>query len=70
MRLQSDVAHGYRNLAMVPFFPRPACPHCGDTMFAATATEYNGRGGIQYFWSCESCHHEFTTAVDMPSSER
>jgi hypothetical protein len=35
-------------------------------MFAATATEYFGRGFIRHSWSCEVCQHEFQTAVELP----
>ena len=66
MQLQTSISDSHRDHVMLAFFPRPSCPHCGDIMFAATATEYVGRGHIRYFWSCESCNHEFETAVDIP----
>lgn len=66
MRLQTDVPA----LALMPFFQRPFCPHCGEATFAATATEYAGRGRIRNSWSCESCRHEFQTDVEMPSHLR
>jgi hypothetical protein len=59
MRLSSDdparVAY--------PVFRRPACPSCGDMLFAAAATEFLGKGQIRNTWSCESCDHEFHTAL-------
>jgi ribosomal protein S27AE len=67
MRLQSDAPASRSGLARFPFFQRPACPRCGDTMFAATATEYFGQGRIRHSWSCEACRHEFQTAVVVPS---
>lgn len=67
MQLHFDSPAGSSRLAVIPFFQRPACPRCGDTMFAATATEYFGRGLIRHSWSCEICQHEFQTAVELPS---
>ena len=49
-----------------PIFRRPACPRCGDMLFAASATEFLGQGKILNTWSCESCEHEFRTAFAMP----
>lgn len=46
---------------------RPACPRCGDTLFAATATKFLGEGLIQNTWSCESCDHEFRSMVEVPT---
>lgn len=66
MRLQTDVRASRLDVTLLPFFQLPTCPHCGDTMFAATATEYAGNGRIHHSWSCESCQHEFRTAVEMP----
>jgi ribosomal protein S27AE len=66
MQLHVDAPAGSSRLAVMPFFQRPACPRCGDTMFAATATEYFGRGFIRHSWSCEVCQHEFQTAVELP----
>lgn len=67
MQLQSAVPATASGLALFPFFQRPSCPRCGDTMFAATATAYVGEGRIRHSWSCEACRHEFQTAVEMPS---
>jgi len=67
MRLHTDVPSSRASLALLPFSQRPTCPRCGDIMFAATATEYFGQGRIRHSWSCESCQHEFQTAVEMPS---
>ena len=49
-----------------PVFRRPACPHCGETLFAAAATEFLGNGRIRNTWSCDSCEHEFRTATAVP----
>jgi hypothetical protein len=49
-----------------PIFQRPACPQCGDMLFAASATEFLGHGKIRNTWSCESCDHEFRTAWALP----
>jgi len=67
MRLLTDVPASHASLTLLPFSQRPACPCCGDALFAATATEYFGNGRIRYSWSCEICQHEFQTAVEMPS---
>jgi len=48
-------------------YQRPACPRCGDTLFAAAATEFLGQGRIRNTWSCDSCDFEFWTAVALPS---
>lgn len=49
-----------------PIFQRPACPQCGDMLFAAAATEFLGHGKIRNTWSCDSCDHEFRTAFAVP----
>jgi ribosomal protein L37AE/L43A len=49
-----------------PVFRRPVCPSCGETMFAAAATEFLGRGKITNIWKCDSCEHEFRTALALP----
>jgi transposase-like protein len=67
MDLHTDVPAGRNGLALVAFFQRPACPSCGEAMFAATGTEYFGGGHIRNSWSCDICQHEFQTAVEMPS---
>ncbi len=50
-----------------PAFRRPACPSCGERLFAAWATEFLGDGTILNSWSCESCEYEFRTAFALPS---
>ena len=62
MRLSSGdpVRVGY------PAFRRPVCPSCGEMLFAATATEFLGEGKISNIWSCDSCDHEFRTALAVP----
>jgi hypothetical protein len=59
MRLQTT----HSDLAFMACFRRPACPLCGDQLFAATATEFDVQGIIVHTWSCESCEHEFRTSV-------
>ena len=49
-------------------FRKPACPRCGEMLFAAAATELLGRGKIQNVWSCENCEHEFRTAIAVPNA--
>ncbi len=62
MRLQCDDAAR----SPFPVSRRPVCPRCGDTLFAAAATHFLGRGKIQNTWSCDRCDHEFSTDVAMP----
>jgi hypothetical protein len=50
-----------------PFFLRPACPRCGDMLFAAAATEFLGDGKIRNTWSCDACAHEFRVALVVPT---
>jgi len=54
--------------ACIPYlvFQKPVCPRCGDMLFAATATEFLGRGHIRHTWSCDTCDHQFWTAVSLP----
>lgn len=49
-----------------PSFRKPICPSCGDALFAAAGTEFLGKGLIRNTWSCESCDHEFRTAIALP----
>jgi len=35
-------------------------------LFAAAATEFLGQGKITNIWSCDTCDHEFRTALAMP----
>jgi hypothetical protein len=44
---------------------RPACPRCGDTPLAPEVSELGARGLIRHSWSCDSCGHEFLTAVRL-----
>jgi len=55
-----------RTRAPYPIFQRPACPQCGYSLFAASATEFLGHGKIRNTLSCASCEHEFRTAYAMP----
>ena len=47
-------------------FRRPACPRCGEMLFAAAGTEFLGQGHVRNTWSCDNCAHEFRTSVAMP----
>jgi hypothetical protein len=42
---------------------RPACPLCGNMLFAPEASALVADGHILNSWSCESCGHDFDTAV-------
>ena len=44
---------------------RPACPCCGDTLMAAAGAELAARGYIRNSWVCDSCGHDFVTAVRL-----
>jgi transcription elongation factor Elf1 len=44
---------------------RPACPHCGDTPLAPEASELVARRLIRHSWSCDSCGHDFATAIRL-----
>jgi transposase-like protein len=45
---------------------RPVCPRCGDTLYASVNAAFLGRGQIFHTWRCETCDHEFNTAVVIP----
>ena len=55
----------HTGLAVSGILGRPACPRCGDMLFAAVATEFRGKGRVHNSWICESCEHEFCTAVEI-----
>lgn len=61
----------HTGLAVTGILGRPACPRCGEMLFAAVATEFRGKGRISNSWSicnswiCDSCDHEFRTAVEI-----
>lgn len=63
MRLQTN----HSDVTFMAVFARPACPRCGEQLFAASATEFAGRGLIIHTWSCDECDHEFRTAVRIPA---
>lgn len=44
---------------------QPACPSCGDTLMAAAGAELAARGYIRNSWVCDSCGHDFVTAVRL-----
>jgi len=49
--------------------PRPfglrACPHCDALVVAPDASQFVSEGKVRHFWSCDSCGHEFATAVKL-----
>ena len=57
----------HTGLAVTGILGRPACPRCGEMLFAAVATAFHGTGRIHNSWVCESCEHEFSTAVEIKS---
>jgi ribosomal protein S27AE len=44
---------------------RPTCPRCGDAVLAAEAATLVARGLVRNSWSCDSCGHDFVTAVRL-----
>jgi transcription elongation factor Elf1 len=42
-----------------------SCPHCDQFVVAPEASEFAGNGKIRHVWSCDSCGHEFETAVRL-----
>ncbi len=54
--------------AYVACLRRPACPACGECLFAASATEFTV-GMIVNTWTCDACEHEFRTSVRIPSAD-
>jgi predicted RNA-binding Zn-ribbon protein involved in translation (DUF1610 family) len=42
---------------------RPQCPRCGNVLFIAEASRFNGAGRIDHAWSCDDCGKEFVTSV-------
>jgi transposase-like protein len=43
----------------------PSCPRCGNHLVAAEASEFLRDGHIRHSWACESCGHDFQTAVTL-----
>jgi ribosomal protein S27AE len=66
MRVQTELPAG---VTVNEILGRPACPRCGEMMFAAVATQFLGRGLISNRWSCEACEHEFQTSLQLPMPE-
>lgn len=59
----------YRELAsasaLAQAFARPHCPRCADVMLVAEESEFDAGGRILHTWSCDSCGHEFRTAISL-----
>lgn len=62
MRVQHELPAG---VTVNEILGRPSCPHCGEMMYAAIATQFMGRGRISNSWSCEACEHEFETSLQL-----
>ena len=42
-----------------------SCPHCDELVVAPEVSEFVSEGKVRHFWSCDSCGHEFATAVRL-----
>jgi transcription elongation factor Elf1 len=62
MRLhsQAPLAFEFRR-----YLSNPSCPRCGNHLVAAETSEFLRDGQIRHSWSCESCGHDFQTAVTL-----
>ena len=50
----------------LPFYSRrPACPRCGEALFAPEIAEFAGNGRIRHTWFCDDCDHAFRTCVEI-----
>ena len=47
------------------YLSNPSCPRCGNHLVAAEASEFLRDGQIRHSWACESCGHDFQTAVTL-----
>ena len=47
------------------YLSNPSCPRCGNHLVAAEASEFVPGGHIRHSWACESCGHDFQTAVTL-----
>jgi transcription elongation factor Elf1 len=50
------------------YLSNPSCPRCGNHLVAAEASEFLSDGHIRHSWACESCGHDFQTAVTLAES--
>jgi hypothetical protein len=46
-------------------FGLPVCPRCSDVLLAPAVSEHVDETLVRHFWACESCGHEFETAVRL-----
>jgi len=67
--MRGDIAT-HTGLAVTGILGRPACPRCGEMLFAAVATEFRGKGRICNSWVCDSCDYEFRTDVEIKASAK
>ena len=42
------------------------CPQCEDWIIAATKSQHVSANEVWHWWACETCGHEFRTAVRWP----
>ena len=47
------------------YLSNPSCPHCGNHLVAAEASEFLRDGHIRHSWACEECGQEFKTSVEL-----
>ncbi len=66
MRMQSATLSG---VTVNNLLRRPHCPQCGEYQFAATATEFLGRGRLVNSWTCDACGLQFRTGVTLPEAD-
>lgn len=64
-----SVAASHTSITVSTFIERPACPNCGDLLYAAVGTRFLGHGLLCNTWSCDVCEHEFRTSVEIPDAE-
>ena len=60
LQSQAPLAFEFRR-----YLSNPSCPRCGNHLVAAEASEFLRDGHIRHSWACESCGHDFQTAVTL-----
>jgi transposase-like protein len=48
----------------------PSCPHCGDSLLAADASQFISEGRVRHYWTCDACGSQFHTAVAMAAPQQ
>lgn len=51
--------------ARTQFFGMPACPRCGESVLAPTASVLVNCEAIHHHWSCEACACDFATVIRL-----